>query len=104
MPVYNASSTVRAAVENILRHREDNLECLVAFDASTDGTDLVLHRMAQADTRIVLVANEVHNKMPKIADLNLGMKHVRGAFVARMDLDDVAVPIGMALQLGADLG
>ena len=98
MPVYNAASSIRAAVGSILNQSERDLEIIVVFDASSDGTDEILRQMGREDERIQLIRNDIRDAMPKIAALNLGLKHARGAFIARMDADDIAMTERLELQ------
>lgn len=61
-------------------------ECIVVDDGSTDTTAECVQQFAEIDTRVRLVSRE-HQGL--VAALQVGLAMCRGAFVARMDSDDV---------------
>ncbi|HUU29540.1 MAG TPA: glycosyltransferase [archaeon] len=105
MPVYNAAVTVERAVDSILRQRDaPGLEAVVVDDGSTDRTPEILARLAQRDSRVVPVTIP-HQGL--VAALITGQSRCRGAFLARLDADDIAHPERVKEQLalaGSDPG
>ena len=54
VPIYNAASTLRAAVQSILTQDIAGLEVLLVDDGSTDATPGLCHDLAQRDDRCLL--------------------------------------------------
>ena len=52
VPIYNAASTLRAAVQSILTQDIAGLEVLLVDDGSTDATPGLCHDLALRDDRI----------------------------------------------------
>lgn len=90
MPCYNAAAYFEQAVDSILNQTYHNLEVLLIDDGSKDTTPELIRRYAEKDHRIVPVFNE--RNMGLIRTLNKGVQLATGAFIARMDSDDVSHP------------
>lgn len=86
MPAYNCAPFVEEATRSILEQTWREFEFIIIDDGSTDGTQEILKRLAAEDSRIRLVCAD-HQGL--VAALNLGIEISRGAFLARMDADDV---------------
>jgi glycosyltransferase involved in cell wall biosynthesis len=86
MPVFDAQATLPLALESIRRQRGVDFECVAVDDGSTDGSAACLERLAQSDARFRVLRIE-HGGI--VRALNHGLAACRGAFVARMDADDV---------------
>ncbi|HWQ53993.1 MAG TPA: glycosyltransferase family 2 protein [Bryobacteraceae bacterium] len=96
MPVHNAAGCVGRAIASVLSQTFAGLELLAIENGSTDGTRGVLAQWALRDPRIRLVC------LPDadlVGALNHGLSLARGAFIARMDADDVCRPRRLQLQL-----
>jgi glycosyltransferase involved in cell wall biosynthesis len=87
MPVRNGGALLRAAVESILDQTLRDLELIVVDDGSTDGSRDVIKSLD--DPRIRLVEQE---PLGLVAALNRGLAEAKGAYVARMDADDLSLP------------
>ncbi len=96
MPVRDAARTVRAAVESVLADGYPALEVICVDDGSTDGTGEVLERLAARDHRVRVI-----HQGPEgiVAALERGRRAARGAYVARMDADDLSHPGRFGEQL-----
>lgn len=95
MPVYNGEAFLRAAVESILAQTFTDFELLVIDDGSADGSaDIVA---SYADPRVRLVRND--SNLGLVATLNRGIELARGAYIVRMDCDDVSLPERLQLQV-----
>ena len=82
----NRSGLVGRAVDSVLSQRGVDLELLVIDDASEDTTADELARWRD-DGRVRVVRNDRRRGLP--ASLNRGIGLARGAFIARIDDDDV---------------
>jgi GT2 family glycosyltransferase len=95
MPVFNAEAYVATAVRSILTQTLREFEFLIFDDGSTDRSYFLLERFAQNDPRIRLF-REGHRGI--VGTLNEGIARARGAFIARMDADDISLPQRLARQ------
>ena len=96
MSVYNGGRFLRDAVNSILRQSFVELEFIVVDDGSVDGSSDVLTSIASTDRRVRILSQPNRGL---VAALNLGLKLARGAYVARMDADDVAIDTRLERQL-----
>ncbi len=95
MPVWNAAATLGEAIASVLGQTEDHFELVVVDDGSDDGSSAMLDQDARQDAR-VRVIHVPHRGL--VSALNVGLDAARGALVARMDADDVALPERLHLQ------
>jgi len=95
MAVHNGAAHVEAAVESILRQSFTDFEFLIIDDGSTDDTPQRLVRFH--DPRVRLLRNDVNIGLTR--SLNLGLRHARGALIARHDADDISHVGRLATQL-----
>jgi hypothetical protein len=87
MPVHNGAAYLRAAIESVLAQTLADFELLIVDDGSTDATPDILATFD--DPRIVVVRNPTN--LGLVASLNLGIERARGAYIARMDADDLCM-------------
>lgn len=90
MTVYNARSFLHGAIESVLNQTYSNLELIIVDDGSTDGSDKIIKDFAKGDKRIKTLFLK-SNVGPSHAS-NRGLKITEGAYIARMDADDIALP------------
>lgn len=106
LPVYNGEKYLADAIESVLAQTFTEFELIVIDDGSTDSSNIILQRFQQEDRRIRLLTR-VNSGLA--AALNEGISHARGAFIARMDCDDISLPQRFERQLdwlkqtGADI-
>lgn len=96
LPIYNAGPPLREAIESILTQTHRNLELLLLDDASTDGSASLIEEFARRDSRVRAIHHATNHGLS--ATLNEGLAAARGALVARMDQDDIALPARLAVQ------
>jgi glycosyltransferase involved in cell wall biosynthesis len=89
MPVYNAEQYVGEAVRSISRQTFRDFELIVIDDGSTDRSPEILQSLANQDSRIAIHRQPNSGVGPS---LNFGCSLARGAYVARMDADDISLP------------
>lgn len=86
MPCYNAAPYVTEAVGSALGQSHGNVELIVIDDGSTDGSDAILARLAQAHAgRLHLVFTGRVGPYPA---RNVGLRHAHGEYIAFLDADD----------------
>jgi len=96
LPFRNAAATLDAAIASIAQQTHSNWNMLLIDNASTDESHGVAKRWADRDARITLL----HESRIGIAHaLNTGLNHAEGAYIARMDADDISHPERLAKQV-----
>jgi len=95
MPFYNAERTIAASIRSILLQSYANWELLLCDDGSSDAS----RELARSfhDPRIVVWGDR--QRLQLGARLNECIERARGAYVARMDADDIAYPRRLEKQL-----
>ncbi len=96
LPVHNGAEFVESALRSVMAQTLREIEILVVDDASTDATPEILARLAAEDPRLRILRPERNLRLP--GALNFGLAQVRGAYVARMDADDLCAPTRLARQ------
>ena len=97
MTVHNGQLFLGQAIESILNQTFRNNELIVINDNSTDDTRQIIEGFCDQDSRIILI-NNPKNFGPFIS-ANLGLKIAKGEFIARMDADDISLPIRFERQV-----
>jgi len=93
IPTYNSASSLREAIESVLRQTYADFEIVVIDDGSTDDTGCVVRSFGdrvcywRQDNRGVSAAR------------NHGIKKSRGQYVAFLDSDDLWLPGKLAEQI-----
>jgi cellulose synthase/poly-beta-1,6-N-acetylglucosamine synthase-like glycosyltransferase len=98
LPAFDAERMLPAALQSVARQREPRWECVIVDDGSRDGTAAVAARFAARDPRFALLRRPHCGLVPA---LTAGLRRCRGAYVARMDADDVMHPDRLAAQVAA---
>ncbi len=95
LPVYNAATYLREAVESILGQSFTDFEFLIINDGSTDASEEIIE--SYLDSRIRYIKNE--KNIGLVATLNRGIELATGEYIARMDADDISLPERFARQV-----
>jgi glycosyltransferase involved in cell wall biosynthesis len=95
MPVYNAEKYIKYSIESILNQTFFNYEFIIIDDGSTDSSLNIIQ--TYNDKRIKLYKNEFN--LGVIETLNIGIDISKGAFIARMDADDISLPTRFEKQI-----
>ena len=93
MPVRNGEKYIKESIDSILKQTFTDFELLIMDDGSTDRTVERIERYT--DERIRLIRRK-HNF---IRNLNEGLELALGAYIARMDADDIMHPERLRIQL-----
>ncbi len=96
LPFFNAEKTLQAAADSILNQSFTNFELLLVNNNSTDKSLLVAKQLVAKDLRVRLI-NEPKQGVANA--MNCGLANARGDFVARMDADDISLPMRLEKQL-----
>ena len=97
MSAYNAERYIAEAIESILQQTYQDFEFIIIDDGSSDQTRSILDLYAKKDNRIRLIINQ--KNLGLIASLNKGIDHANGAWIARIDADDIALPDRFTKQM-----
>lgn len=95
MPVFNGAAFLAPALNSLRSQTLRAIEIIVVDDGSTDDSVALVESQAREDPRIVLIRS---SRVRISAALNRGIAQARGAFIARMDADDIAHPQRLARQ------
>lgn len=87
IPVYNAASYVREAIDSVLNQSYPNIELIVLDDGSTDNTREVLKSYPSG-----LFYWESHFNMGQSATLNKGWNMAKGDIISYLSADDALCP------------
>lgn len=95
MPVYNTPVSILSdAVRSILSQTFRDFEFIIIDDGSTN--DSIVYLQSLRDERIRLIRNPKNIGVTK--SLNVGLQTAKGKYIARMDSDDIALPIRFQRQ------
>lgn len=98
LPARDAGATLPVALRSLRRQTFPDWECIVVDDGSRDGTRTAVATVAAADPRVTAIS------IPRaglVGALATGLERCRGAYVARMDADDVMRSDRLARQIDA---
>lgn len=88
LPVYNAASFLKDAIDSILSQSFSDFELLIYDDGSTDASRSIIN--SYQDARIIRHYSDKNQGL--IAVLNRGFYEAKGRYIARMDADDICLP------------
>ncbi len=95
MTVYNGEQYLAQAIDSVRRQSLDNFEFVIVDDGSNDRTPEILAE-AQADPRIKVISRP---RIGRARALNVAWTRARGAYIANLDVDDLAEPTRLEKQL-----
>ena len=97
VPVHNASATLEATLDSLVRQTYTAWEAIIIDDGSTDGTWTTAKDWAERDTRFSVL----HQQMSGVsAARNRGLGEARYPFVLFLDGDDRLAPIYLERMAG----
>ncbi|HEY8432148.1 MAG TPA: glycosyltransferase [Sandaracinaceae bacterium] len=98
LPYRDAQDTLREALASVLAQEGVALEVLAIDDGSRDASTDIVRDLSARDARVVPLRTGGEGL---VAALELGRARAKGAWIARMDADDIALPGRLAVQLDA---
>jgi glycosyltransferase involved in cell wall biosynthesis len=97
---FNAEKFFTEAIESVINQTYDNWELLLADDGSTDrSTTIAQEYVQQYPGKIYYLEHENHQNRGMSATRNLGIRHVKGNYIAFLDSDDIWLPIKLENQV-----
>jgi glycosyltransferase involved in cell wall biosynthesis len=97
LPVYNGARYLGAALDSLRAQTFTDFEIVAIDDGSTDETPAILAAYAQREPRLRVLRQATNQGIA--AALNAGIAAARGAYLARMDADDVSAPQRLEKQV-----
>jgi glycosyltransferase involved in cell wall biosynthesis len=97
VPAYNAENTIEFSLKSLLSQSYSGLEIIVLDDASTDGTEKIVRRMAAEDSRIRCIRFEENRGCYVM--MNAGIRASKGNIIALQGADDISMPERIARQI-----
>lgn len=95
LPVFNAEKHLRESIDSILNQTYSFLEILIINDGSNDQSEDIIQ--SYSDPRIRYIKNNENKGL--IETLNIGFSLATGKYIARMDADDIAMPLRIEKQV-----
>ncbi|WP_413250409.1 glycosyltransferase family 2 protein [Sinomonas flava] len=97
IPCFNYGRYLPDAVSSALAQEGADVEVIIVDDASTDSSRAVAERLAAASARVNVLAH-AFNRGP-VATFNEGLAAATGAYIIRLDADDLLTPGSVARAL-----
>lgn len=95
MSVFNGEPWLRQSIPSVLNQTFTDFEFIIVNDGSEDCSLEIINGYASTDSRIKVLNKENTG----LADsLNAGIRIARGAWIARIDCDDICLPNRLMLQ------
>jgi len=94
LPVYNDEAFISETIESILNQTFQNFELIIINDGSSDSTYDMIN--SKKDDRIKLINNKKNHGIAY--SLNRGLEMANSDFIARIDSNDIALPIRLEKQ------
>lgn len=96
MPCFNVEQTLDETMRSLIEQSLADFEIVAVDDGSTDSTLSLLRVWAEKDERVRILARDHAGIIPA---LNAGWRACRGAYIARMDADDLCSPVRLEKQV-----
>ncbi len=96
LPVYNAARYLPECIESLIKQTYEEFELIIINDGSTDSSGDVIEHYRMQDARIKVYAWQNRGL---IASLNKAISVSEGAYIVRMDADDIAHEDRLAKQI-----
>lgn len=87
VPVYQVEQFIAQTIESVQKQSYQNWELILVDDCSKDRSCAIIEHMAEADSRICLIRQELNQGAA--AARNCGVRHAKGRFLCFLDSDDL---------------
>jgi len=91
MPTHNRLELLQRAVVSVFAQTMQNFELIIVDDASSDDTFDYLQKLAEQDSRVTVLRNEV--SQGACVARNRAIELAKGKFVTGLDDDDEFLPL-----------
>jgi glycosyltransferase involved in cell wall biosynthesis len=98
LPVRDAARTLEACLRSVARQSMDDWECVIVDDGSTDASGDIAAAWQSRDPRFRAIRTPPRGI---VGALNDGIERARGAWIARLDGDDLMHRERLEMQLSA---
>jgi glycosyltransferase involved in cell wall biosynthesis len=98
MPVYNGENFISEAIESVLSQNYNNLEIIITDDYSTDGTEHVVKRFVEKDSRVKYY--KLNQNQGAAVARNNSIEKANGKYLAFLDSDDLWKKDKLEKQIG----
>lgn len=95
MPVFNGEKYLNDAIQSIIDQTYNNFEFLILDDGSTDNSIRIVK--SYDDPRICHITSKLNRGIEHT--LNKGLELAKGKYIARMDCDDISLPMRLQNQV-----
>lgn len=95
IPVFNGEKYIRESIQSVLDQTYPDFELIISNDGSTDATMEIVNSFQ--DPRIKVIDDGMHKGLA--TRLNEQIAMARGKYFARMDADDVMLPLRLECQM-----
>lgn len=96
MSCYNSARWLHDSVSSVLAQTFADFELILVDDGSTDQTPEIMERFGQKDGRVIVVTKQ---NSGLTRSLNEGIARASGAWIARLDADDICEPTRLETQI-----
>lgn len=97
MGIYNCASTLPEALDSLYSQTYQNFKIIICDDGSTDNTYEVARKYAEHHQNIVLIKNDRNQGLN--FTLNRCLEYADTEFIARMDGDDISMPLRFEAEI-----
>lgn len=97
LPVYNAETYLKDCIDSIVGQTYKNWELLLINDGSTDNSEQVILPFLKSGLAIKYIKQKTNSGIA--CCLNLAISQSEGKYIARMDADDLMVPVRLEHQV-----
>ena len=97
MPIYNCAEYLNAAIQSVLAQSYPDWQLVIIDDGSVDGSLAIARSYSRTDYRISVFQMTRNSGVG--AALDYGMSLVTGDYIARMDGDDISLPLRFEKQV-----
>lgn len=89
-PSYNAEVFIEETIQSVINQTHQNWEMIIVDDASTDGTVMLIQKIAQQEKRVKL--HQLAENAGAAVARNVAIEAAQGKYLAFLDADDVWFP------------
>ena len=94
LSAYNGQDYIYSTIESVLNQSFSNFELIIINDGSVDNTENIVQKFEDSRIRYFKIDNIGLSRA-----LNYGMALAKGQYIARIDQDDLMLPIRLDCQL-----